>query len=262
MPVLAFIGDIHGCLNTLEQLYNELLHHVFPDSIYSVGDIVDRGKDSACVIQFCIDKKITVVRGNHEQMLLDALQCFAPQQGPPMVVEPITFDTTINRQSQQSAAPLAITTPILDPNAIIEAQYRFLNAGGNATMASYGINPDDERAFEALYQTMMNRQHLSFINQMKPYMVMEELFLSHAGLDIDFDYSQINWTRKPLAQLPKLQIVGHTPYLQPQYQPQHYLKIDTGCVFGNCLTAALVDSQSQTVLDFIAIPTHPNDKRT
>ncbi|NIN36042.1 MAG: hypothetical protein GTO60_13480, partial [Gammaproteobacteria bacterium] len=51
---LLAIGDIHGCLDQLQ----ELLRHVRPtheDRVIFLGDYVDRGPDSASVIEFLIN---------------------------------------------------------------------------------------------------------------------------------------------------------------------------------------------------------------
>lgn len=64
------IGDIHGCLTTLQAL----IAKAGPvDQIISVGDLIDRGPDSLGVIQYCIDNNIQVCLGNHELMMLDAM---------------------------------------------------------------------------------------------------------------------------------------------------------------------------------------------
>jgi len=62
---MYIIGDIHGCLETLKILYKKI-----PDkkNIYSVGDIIDKGPDSALVIDFIIKNNIKVIKGNHEAL--------------------------------------------------------------------------------------------------------------------------------------------------------------------------------------------------
>ena len=74
---LFAVGDIHGCLNELE----ELLDQVSPtpdDQVVFLGDYVDRGPDSAGVILFLMafrkeHPQTVLLRGNHEQMFLDYL---------------------------------------------------------------------------------------------------------------------------------------------------------------------------------------------
>jgi serine/threonine protein phosphatase 1 len=57
------IGDIQGCYQELE----ELLDRVGPDQIVAVGDLVDRGPDSAAVLDFFkTSSNARSVMGNHE----------------------------------------------------------------------------------------------------------------------------------------------------------------------------------------------------
>ncbi|WP_303720074.1 metallophosphoesterase, partial [Pseudomonas aeruginosa] len=44
------------------------------DLLISVGDIIDRGPDSMKCLQLMQEKWFYAVRGNHEQMALDALE--------------------------------------------------------------------------------------------------------------------------------------------------------------------------------------------
>jgi hypothetical protein len=65
----AFIGDIHGAIDQLEQLYRMLQHYSL-DAIEHCGDLVDRGPDPQGVVQFCRERNIGGVIGNHESVLL------------------------------------------------------------------------------------------------------------------------------------------------------------------------------------------------
>ena len=77
MPAIYVIGDIHGCCKTFKMLLLEKLAIKKADTIYCVGDYIDRGNDSKGVIDFIIDLRksgyeIITLRGNHEQMMLDS----------------------------------------------------------------------------------------------------------------------------------------------------------------------------------------------
>lgn len=70
------IGDIHGCRKSLETLLTKL--QVYTDRTFVfVGDYIDRGPDSKGVVDLLLEFKENVnaifLRGNHEQMLLDAI---------------------------------------------------------------------------------------------------------------------------------------------------------------------------------------------
>ena len=68
---IAIIGDIHGCYYTLKSLYCKITE---TDEVYSVGDLIDRGKYSKEVVQFCMDNNIKPVKGNHEDMMIKAIE--------------------------------------------------------------------------------------------------------------------------------------------------------------------------------------------
>ena len=71
------IPDVHGCATTLRRLVIGQLGLTRGDRLYLLGDLVDRGPDSKGVLDFLLDLRrrgysVAAVRGNHEEMLLDA----------------------------------------------------------------------------------------------------------------------------------------------------------------------------------------------
>ncbi|GAM08065.1 serine/threonine-protein phosphatase [Geobacter sp. OR-1] len=71
------IGDIHGCALTLRNLLFKILAVRNSDKIYLLGDLIDRGPRSKEVLDTIIRLQdagyfIRSVRGNHEEMLLNA----------------------------------------------------------------------------------------------------------------------------------------------------------------------------------------------
>lgn len=70
------IGDIHGCWKSMEALLKKL--EPFNDRQFIfVGDYIDRGPDSKKVVDHLLELQQEIdcifLRGNHEQMLLDAV---------------------------------------------------------------------------------------------------------------------------------------------------------------------------------------------
>ncbi|ACK72364.1 metallophosphoesterase [Gloeothece citriformis PCC 7424] len=64
------IGDVHGHYNTLMALLDAIAP-ASDDPVYFLGDLVDRGPESAKVVQFVRENNYRCLLGNHEQMLLD-----------------------------------------------------------------------------------------------------------------------------------------------------------------------------------------------
>lgn len=85
LTVTYAIGDIHGEAERLRHLHGLIFkRHAFsfasrPIRIVHLGDFVDRGPDSCDVIDAIIEleqreiSEVVNVRGNHEQMMLDAI---------------------------------------------------------------------------------------------------------------------------------------------------------------------------------------------
>ncbi|WP_417850362.1 metallophosphoesterase family protein [Thalassoglobus sp.] len=69
------IGDIHGCWNALETLLEQVPIQE-DDLIITLGDYVDRGPESARVLDWVMDQtaneRFIALRGNHELMMLAA----------------------------------------------------------------------------------------------------------------------------------------------------------------------------------------------
>ncbi|MFQ5572149.1 MAG: metallophosphoesterase family protein [Rhodothermales bacterium] len=70
------IGDIHGCIDTLNALLDRLAL-TEEDHLVFVGDYIDRGPDSKGVIDRLMalrrSQRCTFLRGNHESFMLDYL---------------------------------------------------------------------------------------------------------------------------------------------------------------------------------------------
>jgi len=69
------IGDIHGCINSLDALLSAVSPRA-DDRIITLGDYVNRGPDSRAVLDRLIDLSkhfaLISLMGNHEQMMLEA----------------------------------------------------------------------------------------------------------------------------------------------------------------------------------------------
>ncbi len=67
------IGDVHGHLEVLNRLLDKL-ELKSEDKVVFVGDLIDRGPDSAGVLQKVRnDKRMFCCMGNHERMMIGAV---------------------------------------------------------------------------------------------------------------------------------------------------------------------------------------------
>ncbi|MEP0786023.1 serine/threonine protein phosphatase [Trichocoleus sp. DQ-A1] len=71
-PRRIVIGDVHGHYEGLMTLL-EAIAPSSSDSVYFLGDLIDRGPHSSQVVKFVKENSYHCLLGNHEQMLLDVL---------------------------------------------------------------------------------------------------------------------------------------------------------------------------------------------
>ena len=83
------IGDIHGEIDKLNNLLGKI-KPTFSQTLVFLGDYIDRGKDSAAVVERLLTLKdetnCIFLKGNHEQMLLKALKTLSEEDVADCVV--------------------------------------------------------------------------------------------------------------------------------------------------------------------------------
>ena len=85
------IGDVHGRPALLDQLIHNVPWDINNDKIVFLGDLIDRGPDAPGILDRVMkmasdNPNVVVLRGNHEQMMLDCLdygdlQWLIPENG-------------------------------------------------------------------------------------------------------------------------------------------------------------------------------------
>jgi predicted phosphodiesterase len=71
------VGDVHGCVDELRALL-EQCEHSKDDQVILVGDLVAKGPDSAGVVQFARESGFGAVLGNHDEHVLTVAKQGAP----------------------------------------------------------------------------------------------------------------------------------------------------------------------------------------
>lgn len=242
MPSYA-IGDIHGCLKTLDALLQQLQPSA-EDHLLFLGDLIDRGPDSKGVIdrvrQLEDDAQgpqVSALMGNHEVLLLesvfqalhhaqsgDAATATDPTKAPEPGVE------------QPSAAP-----EVLRPNAHSSLEV-WLKNGGDKTLSSFGLSPEgkDILDFPEDYRDWLAKRPI--------FMRTETEIFVHAGLNLGHpepfkDPIGLLWARNwvderiLVERFPDTLVVhGHTPterwVIESRLEAgRPSLDIDAGCVY-------------------------------
>jgi serine/threonine protein phosphatase 1 len=213
------IGDIHG----RHDLLTELLVKIDADDkargsadtqIVFLGDLVDRGPDSAGVIDTAMGlrghgRKVRYLMGNHEEVFLKACR-----------------------------------------ERDIKTLRFFLKIGGDATLQSYPIpraeymGLDLEELAERL-QTLVPEEHLAFLEGFEDMIVIGDYAFVHAGIrpGVPLDQqrkSDLRWIREEFVgqrgDLEKVIVYGHTIYDDIDERGSR-IGIDTGAYASGKLTA-------------------------
>ena len=73
------IGDVHGCYATFKELLLGIIKITKGDTVYCLGDLIDRGPESKGVVDFILELRkegygIESLKGNHEQMMIESVE--------------------------------------------------------------------------------------------------------------------------------------------------------------------------------------------
>ena len=202
------IGDIHGCLDRLIRLLDLVNPDLDRHLLVFVGDYVDRGPDSAGVVDYIIDLKkkynpenIICLMGNHERMFLNFLQGH-------------------------------------------EEMFFLLN-GGRETLISYWGNQWERRERRLPPGHAHFFETLKFYYETDDYIFVHGGL--RPGLPLAGQREEdLLWIRKEFilseCDFGRRVIFGHTPVRTPLILPNK-IGIDTGAVYGNKLTCILLPEE-------------------
>ena len=224
------IGDIHGRLDRLEELValidaDDAARSPARTTIVLLGDLVDRGPDSAGVVErlrtmAASRDNMRFLLGNHEEIFLCTLD------------------------GDDRAARM------------------FCRVGGRETALSYGI---DEREYErcdyaeliALLRERVPAEHIAFLSAFEDMVTVGDYAFVHAGVDparaLDQQRSsELRWIRQPFLDhdtpLDRMIVHGHTISEGVVFRP-HRIGVDTGTYQGGPLSALALEGSERWVLE-------------
>jgi serine/threonine protein phosphatase 1 len=213
------VGDIHGCLDRLVALHEIIAEDIATrpaehTTLVHLGDLVDRGTDSAQVIDWLIDQPpvpadvFVNLMGNHEHMMLSAIV-----------------------------------------RADRDAPGLWLNNGGADSLLSWGIPrnvPPVEWASHIPLRHLIFLRDLAICRRIGPYLFVHAGIRPGVPLDRQSRHDMM-WIREPFlssrADHGVVVVHGHTPKREPVVQPNR-IAIDTGAVLGGALTCVVLEQDS------------------
>jgi len=210
------LGDVHGRLDLLEAAItaieaDDAACRPAQTTVILLGDLIDRGPDSAGVIAAVRDwserRTVRILLGNHEEMLLRALDSD-------------------------------------------EVMRHFLRYGGRETVLSYLSEPDQYHRAELseareLMVAAIPEADLDFIRSFDDSIAIGDYLFVHAGIDPDTPLGEqrsgdLRWIREPFLSHPgsfgPVVVHGHTITAEPQVR-HNRIGLDTGAYRSGRLTA-------------------------
>ncbi len=222
------VGDVHGRLD----LFNGMIAAIERDdalrgsadtTIVLLGDLVDRGPDSAGVIaaarRLQQRRKVRIITGNHEEMFLESF-----------------YDPELLRH--------------------------FLRYGGRETILSYPLDPAELDAMDlnelrVMLHKVVPDEDIAFIGSFEDRVEIGDYLFVHAGvrpgssLELQFP-RETRWIREPFLSHTgdhgRVIVHGHTITHRPEVL-QNRIGIDTGAYMSGRLTAIGLEGTTRWLIE-------------
>jgi serine/threonine protein phosphatase 1 len=223
------VGDIHGRLDLLDRLH-ALIDADFtakPPPVVNLiylGDYVDRGPDSSGVVERLANGpsdfvNVTLLRGNHEEMLLRFLE--DPSYGSAWSLAGgletlVSYDVDVGKVLKEHGYP--------------------------------GLSES--------FKDKLPGRHLSLLSELKASVTVGDYFFCHAGVRPGTPLEQqeeqdLVWIREEFLEATrdfgKTIVHGHSPVVQPDFR-KNRINIDTGGYATGRLTCLVLEGSSRRIL--------------
>jgi bis(5'-nucleosyl)-tetraphosphatase (symmetrical) len=259
------IGDIQGCFDPLIRLLEKINFNSEQDCLWLTGDLVNRGPASLEVLRFIKSLKNTqIVLGNHDLYFLSVFY------GKKNLNQHTGLEPLLNAADNEELATWLRHKPLLHHDA---------NLG--VTLVHAGLPPqwDLEKALQCAYELeicLRSENYPDFFTHMYgdvPSRWDEALqgwdrlrviancltrlrFCDTEGnLDLNTKgaiakQGYYPWFKVPQRRSKKLKILfGHWAALRGKTDEPNAIALDTGCVWGHCLTAIRLEDWQRFTID-------------
>lgn len=236
-----FIGDVHGMLDEVSNLVSNL-NPTPDDTLVFVGDLMDKGPDSAATVKWVRNLKsytnVVLVKGNHEWKHERFRKKFlAGDVDGAMAIK----NSEELREITEGLDSEDIAFLESSPGYYRTGKYLVVHGGIPGTMTSLpaspnmaGISSKERGPFELM---MMTR----FLDQTTGKMLV-------LGQQKEGDPY---WAEVYNGRFGRV-VFGHEPFMGSPGRFPHAVGIDTGAVYGGGLTAMVVDAEGTET--FVTVP--------
>jgi len=253
------IGDLQGCFAPLERLLGQVRFDPSRDRAWFVGDLVNRGPDSLACLRFVrsLGAAAVAVLGNHDLHLL----CVA--EGIQKRKSRDTLDDVLEAPDRDELLRWLRHRPLFHVEGVhalvhagLIASWSVKRAGELAREVEGALRGPDYRAFlERMYgdepnawsEELRGVERLRVIvNAMTRMRVCDERGAMMLRFKGEPEEAREGWT--PWFDMPgrrsadHVMVCGHWSALGLEIRPD-LLSLDSGCVWGRCLTAVRLEDR-------------------
>lgn len=250
------IGDLQGCYDELSALLATLGFNHGRDTLWLVGDIVNRGPQSLECLQFVMahESSVQMVLGNHDLHLLAILYGDGRQKKhdtlSDIIVHPqmAVMRDWLRRQPlmRHTGSHVLVHAGLLPEWTVAQAQsladevqHELCREPAQYFAHMYGNSPD--RWSDALRGPDRRRMITNVFTRMRTLNRDGSLNFGYKGTYANIPADQTAWFDVPAGQRQHTVVFGHWSALGLRHQNGVYA-LDTGCLWGGMLTALNLDS--------------------
>ncbi|WP_250893533.1 metallophosphoesterase family protein [Croceibacterium selenioxidans] len=224
------VGDIHGRLDLFEALVaaieaDDAASGPADTTVILLGDLVDRGPDSAGVIALArawqAKRKVRILQGNHEEMFLRSFRD-------------------------------------------VETFRHFLRHGGRETVLSFGVDkeqfwPASLEEAQALMAAAVPADDIAYLKSFEDMIAIGDYLFVHAGIDPRVPIGEqrtkdLRWIREPFLSHTDshgaVVVHGHTISEAPE-DCGNRIGIDTGAFMSGRLTALVLEGTARRYIEAV-----------
>lgn len=215
------IGDVHGCIDELDELLRYLQYNKETERLVFLGDLMDRGPDPVGCVRRVRELNAEMVMGNHENLHIrwrkhEKTRELTGKKNPMTAMKEADKVHSMNLSDD-------------DLEWMKNLPYK-IDLGNNFHAVHGGMEP--RRPFE--YQEPAQMMRVRYVNQ--------KGFGVALNPDLTAPEGSVYWTE--VWEGPQSIVYGHCVHSLSDYRLDMKdnlmcLGLDTGCVFGGKLTAAI-----------------------
>lgn len=255
------IGDVQGCFNQLDELLTRINFSHDNDQIIFAGDLVNRGKDSLRVLDFCVSNpgSVSAVLGNHDLYLMHLIE----SKGYDDCLQEILESPQLNAiYSWLKSCPLMRSIYLKDRketfyimHAGIPPQWTFDEAKKYSDEILKELNKNPKNILSNMWGDLPNLWNNNLQGHERSRLIINYFtrmrFLNTDGSlelktkDLKASDSLIKWFDLTIKNMKSDEYIlfGHWAALRGTTDLSRIIGLDTGCVWGGELTAIKLENK-------------------